>query len=108
MPATTEAKPVETGRMVLLLVVMLLGLGCQPKPKAPALLDEPVYQTDEGFRFLVPEGWIMSARANVPPGPVEKERLLVQYRRASGESQATLEVSMMDLPEDADLAAYLS
>lgn len=90
------------------LSLVLLGWGCQPKPKAPALIDEPVYQSPEGFRFLVPEDWIMVARANVPPGPVEKERLLVQYRRSSDEGSATLEISRMDLPEDADLAEYLS
>lgn len=85
----------------------LLG-GCRAKPKAPALLDEPVYQSDEGFRFLVPEGWSMAARGNLPPGPLEKERLLVQYRRSVGDTQATLEVSAADLAEDADLTAYLS
>jgi hypothetical protein len=85
-----------------------LFAGCQPKPKAPALLDEPVYQSDEGFRFLVPEGWIMAARGNVPPGRLDKERLLVQYRRTAGDSQATLEVSAADLPEDSDLGDYLS
>ena len=90
--------------------VFLVGLssaGCQPRPKAPALLDEPVFQSDEGFRFLVPEGWIMAARSNVPPGPVEKERLLVQFRRVVGDKQATLEVSLADLSEDTDLTAYL-
>lgn len=92
----------------LLAITVLLGWGCHPKPKAPALIDEPVFQSEEGFRFLVPEGWIMAARANVPPGPIQKERLLVQYRRASGESNATLEVSLMDAPEDTDLASYLS
>ncbi len=86
----------------------LLLAGCQPKPKAPALIDEPVFRSDEGFRFLVPEGWIMAARANVPPGPLEKERLLVQYRRIEGDKQATLEVSLADLAEDADLTSYLS
>ncbi len=92
----------------MLALAVLLVWGCQPKPKAPALIDEPVFQSEEGFRFRVPEGWIMAARANVPPGPIEKERLLVQYRRAGGESNSTLEVSLVDLPEDADLAAYLS
>ena len=92
----------------LLVVAVLLGCGCQRKPKAPALIDEPVYQSDEGFRFLVPEGWLMGARANVPPGPLDKERLLVQYRRTSGGDLATLEVSVMDLPEDTDMAAYLT
>lgn len=90
------------------LSIALLGCGCQPKPKAPALIDEPVYQSPEGFRFLVPEDWIMVARANLPPGPVEKERLLVQYRRSTDEGSATLEISRMDLPEDSDLAEYLS
>lgn len=91
----------------VLLCAVLLG-GCHPKPKAPALLDEPVFQSDEGFRFLVPESWIMAARATVPPGPLDKERLLVQYRRTIGDTQATLEVSLADIPEDADLAEYLS
>ncbi len=70
--------------------------------------DEPVFQSDEGFRFLVPEGWIIAAQANVPPGPLDKERLLVQYRRIAGDKQATLEVSLADLAEDADLTTYLS
>jgi len=91
-----------------LLAAMLFCWGCRPKPKAPALIDEPVYQSDEGFRFLVPQGWIMTAKGNVPPGPVEKETILVQYRLHSGASSATLEISLMDLPEDAALADYLS
>jgi hypothetical protein len=90
------------------LLAAVLPAGCQPKPKAPALIDEPVFQSGEGFRFLVPEGWIMAARGNVPPGPLVKESLLVQYRRTADDLQATLEVSAADLPEDADLAAYLS
>lgn len=103
MPAVSKTVAAE-----LLIAAVLLGWGCQQKPRAPALIDEPVFQSDEGFRFLVPEGWIMAARAMVPPGPVEKERLLVQYRRTSGDGPATLEVSLVDLPEDADLVDYLS
>jgi hypothetical protein len=88
---------------------LLLVCGCQPKPKAPALSDGPVFQSDEGFRFLVPEDWLMAARANLPPGPLEKERLLVQYRRSTASQQtATLEVSVAELPESTDLAEYLS
>ncbi len=91
------------------LALLLLIWGCQPKPKAPALSDGPVFQSDEGFRFLVPEGWLMAARANLPPGPLEKERLLVQYRRViSGQQSATLEVSVAELRESTDLAEYLS
>jgi hypothetical protein len=99
-------RPALLSLLVLLAAVMLSG--CRPKPKAPALLDDPVFQSDEGFRFLVPEGWIMAARGNAPSGPLDKERLLVQYLRADSDAQATLEVSVADLPEDADLAEYLS
>lgn len=93
----------------LLLAAALLPAGaCQTRPRAPALIDEPVYQNDvEGFRFLVPEGWSMSGRAAIPPGPAEKERLLVQYRRTQGGPPALFEVSRMDLPEEMDLAGYL-
>jgi hypothetical protein len=83
--------------------------GCRPKPRAPALLDEPVYQNArEGFRFLVPEGWIIAARADVPPGPAETERMLVQYQHSAGEKPATFEVSLADLPEGTDLASHLA
>jgi hypothetical protein len=82
--------------------------GCQPKPKAPALIDESVFQSEERFRFLVPDDCIMAAGGNVLSGPLDKEWLLVQYRRAAGDTQATLEVSAADMPEDANLADYLS
>lgn len=89
-------------------LALLIG-GCSSKPKAPALLDGPVYQNkQEGFRFLVPEGWNMTAKAEIPPGRVEKERLLVQYRRPTEQSSAILEISRADLPESIDWAAYLS
>src|SRR5262245_1447579 len=95
-------------RLGMAAVGLALLLGCTPKPVAPALRDEPVYQNDqEGFRFLVPEGWSQNARTEVPPGPVEKERLLVQYKRRPPAKPATLEVSMADLPSSTNLATYL-
>jgi hypothetical protein len=90
------------------LALLLLVCSCQPKPRAPALTDGPVFQSDEGFRFLVPEDWTMAARANLPPGPIEKERLLVQYRRLKSGPPATLEVSVAELPESTNLTEYLS
>src|SRR2546423_15656230 len=79
----------------LLALCALLLLGCDSKPRAPALMDDPVYQNDrEGFRFLVPDGWKQHARAEVPPGKSEKERLLVQYRRPAEGGEATLEVTL--------------
>jgi hypothetical protein len=83
-------------------------IGCQSRPKAPALVNDPVFQSDEGFRLLVPEGWIMTARGNVPSGPLDKECLLVQYLSADADPKASLDVSRVDLPEDANLAEYLS
>ncbi len=89
-------------------VALLAGLAsCSTRPRAPALENAPVYHNArEGFRFLVPEGWTQQSRAEFPPGPAEKERLLVAYRFA-GSSVALFEVTLIDLAESADLAAYL-
>jgi hypothetical protein len=96
------------GPLALIVAATLLA-GCRPRPRAPALYDAPVYQNDtEGFRFVVPEGWSQYARSDVPPGKLDKERLLVQYRRMKSAKEATLEVSAADLPPSADLADYLA
>jgi hypothetical protein len=98
-------------RFVLVAAACVLGVaGCSNEPRAPALIDSPVYQNDgEGFRFLVPDGWKISAKAEMPPGKLDKERLLVQYHRTGDATKATLlEVSAADLPVEADLAQYLA
>src|SRR5262249_26812782 len=72
-------------------------------------LDEPVYQNDrEGFRFLAPQGWTQHTRAELPPGKLEQERLLVAYKQRETDSPADLEVAAVDLPEPSDLTAYLA
>ena len=77
-------------------------------PSAPALRPEPVYHNArERFRFVAPEGWTQVAKAESLPGLAEKERLLVRYQAASGDA-AAMEVTLIDLPESADLAAYLA
>jgi hypothetical protein len=92
-----------------LLVAATLLAGCRPRPRAPDLNDAPVYENDrEGFRFMVPEGWSQYARSELPPGKLDKERLLVQYRRTKSEKEATLEVSAADLSPSTDLANYLA
>lgn len=92
-----------------LALFLLLSAGCSQRPHAPALGDDPVYQNSrEGFRFLAPEGWVQRARAEVPPGKAEKERLLVEYQRARGGKLALLEVSLADLPSSTDLVDYLA
>ena len=72
-------------------------------------MDDPVYQNDrEGFRFLVPDGWKQHGRADLPSGKVEKERMLVQYRRRAEGGEATFEVTLADLDATTDLAAYVA
>ena len=100
-------QPAQFG-VIALLTALLLGCGCHARPKAPALTDDPVFESDEGFRFLKPEGWMIAARAAVPPGRLEKECLLVQYRRSDTGQGATLEVTAVDLPEDSSLSKYLT
>jgi hypothetical protein len=91
-------------------VLAAVGLaGCTRGPAAPALDNEPVYKNSaEGFRFLVPEGWIQRAKAEVPSGRVAKERLLVRYDYRGSDRPAVLEVSLVDLPATTDLTAYLA
>jgi hypothetical protein len=89
--------------------VVLAGCGGRDRPHAPALSDEPVYQNDrEGFRFLVPDGWTQIARGELPPGRVERERMLVEYRLFGADKPATLEVTALDLDTGTDLKAYLA
>jgi hypothetical protein len=96
------------GQLALLLTAALLP-GCRSRPRAPALDNAPVYQNDrEGFRFVAPEGWTQLARADVPPGKLAKERLLVQYRRLNAPREATFEVSVADFSPSTDLADYLA
>jgi len=86
-----------------------LTTGCSSKPRAPAIQNEPIYQNQqEGFSFVAPEGWRQRSRSELPPGPVEQERLLVEYRRSQGEQTSTLFVAMDDVPESADLAAHVA
>jgi hypothetical protein len=93
---------------VVVLGSVLVG-GCTRKPQAPALRNDPVYQNDqEGFRFLVPEGWAMVGNSNHPPGPATKNLMLVQYRRRTQDRRGMLEVDMIDLPPSTDVTAYLA
>jgi hypothetical protein len=95
--------------LALLAAGLAVLAGCGPRPRAPALEDNPVYVNDAGgFRFVVPEGWHQFARSELPPGKLDRERLLVQYRRLDPERQATLEVSAADLPASVNLTDYLA
>jgi hypothetical protein len=98
-----------TLRLLAAVVIMsgLLLAGCRRGPQAPALSDAPIYNNrEEGFRFLVPDGWTQSANADLPNETLEKEVLLVQYRMKTAKLGATLEILVFDEPEPSDLAAY--
>jgi hypothetical protein len=89
----------------VLLALAVLALFRDPRPQAPALLDDPVYANkQEGFRFLRPDGWRMHARGEFPASlPADTERLLVAYQRLKSEPPATLDVTMLDVPGEQSL-----
>jgi hypothetical protein len=83
--------------------------GCSRGPQAPVLSDESVYQNNrEGFRFDVPNGWTQIARGEIPPGTVEKERMLVEYKLLPGPNPAGLQVTCIDLSPQTNPEAYLA
>jgi hypothetical protein len=84
-----------------ILVVASLLSGCEAKPRAPALTDDPVFQNDQfGLRMQAPERWKQIASALIPPGAHEKPMQLVGYR--SPQMDAAFEI---DAAANADLQA---
>jgi len=93
---------------VLLTLVGLYWHRRQPGPRAPALHDGPIYQNDqEGFRFLVPDGWTQDASGVIPPGTVEQEQMIVEYKLLTSDRPAALLVTCVDLPRGLYLHEYL-
>src|SRR6516162_1803979 len=91
------------------LMLIALALGCGDQPRAPSLQNEPVYQNSrEGFRLLVPEGWTMHARGELPSGQLDRERMLVSYELLQTDKPATFQITAADLAADTDLKKYLS
>lgn len=89
-------------------LALIVAAGCETKPRAPVMSDDPVYQNDQlGLRFTVPEGWTQYANSMIPPGPQSKARLVVAYRSTQFRG-AAFEVSIIDLPANADLRAMAS
>jgi hypothetical protein len=96
-------------RVVGAAVLALCGCltGCNDTPSAPALRDAPVYSSsEEGFRFLVPEGWTQLASTVLPAGPLEGENFLVRYRVKSPEQGASLQVECTQDSESLDLEKH--
>jgi hypothetical protein len=104
MPAN-HARSCLAGTIALLLGGVLVG--CGDRPSAPALRDAPVYRSpDEGFRFLVPDGWTQQASAVLPPGQLEGENFLVRYRMKTPEQGATLQIECSQDSESLNLEQH--
>ncbi len=93
----------------LALLPLVALAGCGSRPSAPPLEQGSVYRNSrEGFRFLAPEGWQQVARGEVPPGKVEGERMLVEYRCLTCAARAALLVTVADVPAKTPLGAYVT
>jgi hypothetical protein len=87
--------------------LLVLAVGCGHRPAAPALTNSRVYQNAaEGFRFLVPEGWIQTASSSLPPGPLTRDQFLTRYSVASAEAGATFVVICVDEKSVADVETH--
>jgi hypothetical protein len=83
--------------------------GCDSRPRAPALSDEPVYvNMQEGFRFVAPEGWHIQGRGEFPQEEVTKERMLVEYRQRREGKELSLLVSMVDVAPGTPVVDYVT
>jgi hypothetical protein len=93
---------------VAALLLLTLFVGCNSQPKAPALEDGPVfYDRQQGIRFLVPPRWTQSVHAVVPPGRLDAERIIVEYKLPTAKA-ASFEVSCVDLDKGAKLDDYVA
>jgi hypothetical protein len=104
-----RAKCFEAPRKAIVVCGLLIAtvIGCDSGPRAPALMDTPVFQDkQEGFRFLVPEGWTQNARANLPPGELEGESFLVRYRMKTPEMGSTLQIICFEDSGESDLSKH--
>jgi hypothetical protein len=70
-------------------------------------MDTPVFHDkQEGFRFLVPEGWTQNARANLPKGELEGESFLVRYRMKTPEMGSSLQIICFQDSGQSDLEQH--
>ncbi len=61
----------------------------------------------EGFRFSAPEGWSQRARGEAPPGKLQGERVLAEYKCLHCDKPAVLEVTVGDVPASTPLGKYV-
>lgn len=96
-------------RLLCLVPLALVAAGCSDRPSAPPLVNEAVYQNAAvGLRFLAPDGWSLSSRADPPPGRLAKPIVLVAYAHVQGTRPAEFELVAADVPEADDLGAFIA
>jgi hypothetical protein len=89
----------------LVLAALLCLPACASRPRAPELDEGTSFRSArERLSFTLPEGWSQQARAAPPSGRIDRERLLVLYRRSA--PRATFAVTLIDLAGD-DLESYV-
>jgi hypothetical protein len=96
-------------RIPLLAVAVACLAGCDEQPRAPALVNEAVYTNDAiGLSFVAPEGWVLFAKAELPPGQHDRPMRLVAYQQTAGDTRTNFELYAIDVPKDQGLMAYLA
>lgn len=96
------------GAIICVLLACLLAGGCESRPQAPVLRDSPLYHNEaEGIRFLVPDGWMQSASAILPPGHFEDEMFVVRYSVPTADSGAMMVLLVLSEREPIDMGQHL-
>ena len=93
----TAAKPLRRRRLVGTAVLLAAaGLataavvsGCPERPRAPLLTNSAVFQDEAiGLRFLVPEGWSIVSRIELPRGTLPRALVVVSYALSQADHPA--------------------
>lgn len=96
-------------RALALALAAALAAGCADRPKAPPLTTEAVYRSDAaGVRFLVPDGWVVTSRAEPPAGPLDRVVVMATYVNPKADRGGSLHLVATDQPADADPAAVVA
>lgn len=82
--------------------------GCGDTPTAPPLSNSPVYRDESaGFRFLAPEGWVMTARSSPPAGPLRRTTIMVHYQSPFADQPGDFHVFAAEVPDAADIGKHI-
>jgi hypothetical protein len=112
-PVRRRTRVIVAAAVVIAAVgALVAGLlfGVRPgRPHAPPLTNDAVYRNDAiGLQFLVPEGWSITSRTELPPGPLAKPLILATYIQGQADHPAELEVLAADVSEGMDLVRFLA